>query len=538
MAVHASSAVRTIAPRPTSECRAIGAKSAKNTFRAFCHQSLEGETKKSLPVELKGLKINEKEHIVAYQHPPIQAKRVSHQKVDSNGRVHVSKKAWIFRVCTIAAFAFFCGLIAWHAFQLNDYLVLFALVMPAHALIVLVTGWLYYRNPTGNKPLTHETMPLVSVIIPIYNQAKIIETVIEAIYKSTYKRLDVIAVNDGSTDGTGVILDRLAKRYNALTVIHKKNSGKRKSVAAGFYASRGSLVVLMDSDTIMDHRAIEQIVMTFNNKPNTGAAVANVKLSNENKNMLTKCQASWYDFAFNLQKSCESVYGSVLVCSGCLSGYRREAIEAFIPYWAESKHHYSDDRELTWYTNASKSGKKYLFKMLKKSLLQYASSYDDSDDRVITANVIDKRWDSTYIASAICYTEVPDTLKTYQLQQIRWKKGTIRTNLYVWMFFWRRNPLMAFVYYFEVIGMFITPLLTSSIIIYEIFVVGQIWFPVYFFGLLLWKGMTYGLDFKLRDSSSATWMYKPMMVMIQTFYLSFLIFPALANLKSGKWGTR
>ncbi len=154
-----------------------------------------------------------------------------------------------------------------------------------------------------------------------------IEIVIAAIFRSTYRNIEVVAVNDGSTDGTKEILDRLAEKNPSLKVIHKENEGKRKAVAVGFHNSKGKYLIMIDSDSVVDKNAILEIMRTFKANPNIGGVVGQAKVWNADKNILTKCQDVWYDYSFNIRKCAESYFGTVMCLSGCLAGYRREAIE-------------------------------------------------------------------------------------------------------------------------------------------------------------------------------------------------------------------
>lgn len=457
------------------------------------------------------------------------------QSINKNGRIRVSKKAWLFRCIAVMSFGVFASIVLNRALFLGDPWIILSISMPIHVLIVLISGWAGYRNPAtiGNQIYQYPE-PAVSVIVPIYNQKSLIEMVIHSIFKSTYSNFEVVAIDDGCTDGTAGILESLKGRYPKLKVIHKANGGKRRAVAAGFKEATGNLLVLIDSDSILDKDAISEFVHVFTRNPKIGALVGHVKVLNAGKNILTKCQDTWYDYAFNVQKSCESVYGSVTCCSGCLASYRREAIETFIPYWAEAKKQFADDRELTAFAISPGSGKKSLI----NRLLTHASKFDDSDDRVLTGVSMSGRWKSMYVASAVAYTEVPETKKQFFKQQLRWKKGTIRTNAFISLFFWRRHPIMAFLFYFEYIGTFLMPVLYTVTLIYEIVVVGEFWFPLFFLSLLLWEGIVVGVDYKLRDSGSKTWGYKIMMSFIQAFFLSMLVFPALWQIKKNQWGTR
>jgi hypothetical protein len=234
------------------------------------------------------------------------------QEITYDGRIRVSTKAWILRIIALTGIGVTLMLNLYQGLKLGDPLVVYSTLMPTHELAVFAIGWLFYRC-RASGPVTNE---LVSVIIPIFNQIEMIETVIDAIYKSTYEHIEVIAVNDGSIDGTKEILDELAYMHPNLRVIHKENEGKRKAVATGFYASKGQYIVLIDSDSVIEKKAIEEIIKTFSENPKIGGVVGNGKVWNANTNFLTKCQDVWYDYAYNIHKTTESTFGCVLCCSG------------------------------------------------------------------------------------------------------------------------------------------------------------------------------------------------------------------------------
>jgi hyaluronan synthase len=205
------------------------------------------------------------------------------QRLSGEGKILVSKMGWRLRIFTLVCLGILIGFNFRGGFEHGDLLVVYATLIPVHTLAVFSVGWIFYKNPANGKVGND----LVSVIIPVYNQESMIKTVIDAIFSSTYKNVEVIAVNDGSKDGSKVILDNLRNEYHSLKVIHKENEGKRKAVATGFYESKGKVVVLIDSDSVIEEHAIEEVMKSFNADPQIGGVVGYAKVWNSQKNILT-----------------------------------------------------------------------------------------------------------------------------------------------------------------------------------------------------------------------------------------------------------
>ncbi len=454
------------------------------------------------------------------------------QRISQDGRIMVSKKAWFIRVLTllVIAFVLFYNLI-W-GWSTRDPLIVYSVLVPVHTLLVFAVGWFFFKNrATGKVP-----QDLVSVIIPVYNQDMLIGQVINAVFRSTYSNLEVVAVNDGSKDNTHVVLDYLARRYPRLKVIHQPNGGKRAAVAAGFYASSGRFIVLIDSDSVVEERAIEEFMKTFSANMNVGGVVANGKVLNSHRNVLTKCQDTWYDYAFNIHKTTESLFGTVLCCSGCLAAYRREAIARYIPFWSAARVQNSDDRDLTSYTIASSWAKTQLTPISER-FLRAMSQFDDAEDRSLTVQTL-TTWETVYVPTAVVYTEVPEKFRSYIRQQIRWKKGYIRSCFFVSAFFWKKNPLMSLIFYTEFMSTFIYPVMLFTIYLYAPIMYHLYWLPLlYWVGQLL-IGMAAGCDYKFRQPTAKNWIFKPLMNMISSLILPWLVIPALWTYKKNRWLTR
>jgi hyaluronan synthase len=455
------------------------------------------------------------------------------QRISKSGRILVSRKAWVLRAAMLS------GLIVFMIYNINialsvgDPLIVYSTLMPIHALTVLVTGWVFFKNKaTGEVP-----DDLVSVIIPVYNQENLIEKVVDAIFSSTYQNLEVVAVNDGSKDKTAEVLVEITKKYPRLKVINKPNGGKRTAVATGFYSAKGNFVVLIDSDSIVDKYAIEEFMKIFVANPKVGGIVGNGKVLNSSKNFLTKCQDAWYDYSFNIGKTSESTFGTVLCLSGCLAAYRRETISAFMTFWANDKVQYGDDRNLTTFAIATPWAKGEMAP-IKKRMLTSMASYDDSEDRGLTAQAIDVEWETVYAPTAVVYTDVPETVRTYFRQQTRWKKGYLRSTFFISAFFWHKNPLMALLFYLEFMSAFIAPAIIFSIFFYGPIFLHSYLYPITYLAGQVLIGFVAGLDYKFRDPTARQWMYKPAVNLLSALVLPWVLFPAIWGFKKNAWLTR
>ena len=101
--------------------------------------------------------------------------------------------------------------------------------------------------------------PLISVIIPIYKAEKYLEKCIRCVLKQTYQNLEVILVDDGSPDGSGVICDRLATEDSRIKVIHKENGGAATARNAGLDVMTGEYIAFVDADDYMEQTYIEKL---------------------------------------------------------------------------------------------------------------------------------------------------------------------------------------------------------------------------------------------------------------------------------------
>lgn len=110
------------------------------------------------------------------------------------------------------------------------------------------------------RRLLLSSLPLVSVIIPVYNAQSTIELAINSVLKQTYPALEIIAVDDGSTDQTPVLLDRIAKETSRLKVITQRNAGVSAARNAALSQCHGKYIRFVDADDTLPEQALEIMV--------------------------------------------------------------------------------------------------------------------------------------------------------------------------------------------------------------------------------------------------------------------------------------
>lgn len=101
---------------------------------------------------------------------------------------------------------------------------------------------------------------LVSVIVPVYNVEKYLDKCIKSITNQSYRNIEIIIVNDGSTDSSGILSDEWQKKDNRIRVIHKENGGLSDARNVGIDASNGDWITFVDSDDYISENAIDEML--------------------------------------------------------------------------------------------------------------------------------------------------------------------------------------------------------------------------------------------------------------------------------------
>src|SRR5215470_1219441 len=201
-------------------------------------------------------------------------------------------------------------------------------------LLVLRTAlWLRYRPYAAATP---ETAPMITVIIPAYNEGSMVETSIDSVAAAAYPagRLEILAIDDGSTDDTWGYIQRAAKRNSSVVTAVRlpQNLGKRGALAEGFRRAHGDVLVTIDSDSVIEPQTLLAIVGPFAD-PRVGAVAGKVAVYNRRSGLLPKMLHVRFVLAFDFLRSAQSVFRTVYCCPGALAAYRATAVREVIEKW-------------------------------------------------------------------------------------------------------------------------------------------------------------------------------------------------------------
>lgn len=197
--------------------------------------------------------------------------------------------------------------------------------------------------------------PTVSIIIPAFNEEDGITGTIASCLEVDYPQdlVEVVAVNDGSTDATWSRMLEAKDRWLRLSVVDLgRNYGKRAAMAEGIRRSHGEVLCFVDSDSYLEPGTLTSLVQPFADC-RVGAVVGHAEVRNDTANWLTKMQQVRYHAAFRVIKGTESLLSGTVTCpSGCCAAYRRSTVLPLLDDWESQTFlgrpaTFGDDRALT-----------------------------------------------------------------------------------------------------------------------------------------------------------------------------------------------
>ena len=349
--------------------------------------------------------------------------------------------------------------------------------------------------------------PRVAIVMPAFNEQEAIARSLRSLLVLDYPqdKLELVAVNDGSTDDTLAEIQAVAQKEPRVRVIDLgHNRGKRAAMAAGMRATDAEILAFVDSDSTLEPDALRRIVQGFAD-PKVGAICGHADVANVDESWLTRMQVVRYFVAFRVVKAAESLFSCVTCCSGCFSVYRRAAILPHLDWWEH------------------------------QTFLRAPATF--GDDRALT-NLVLRDWRVRYAADAISHTAVPATLRQFLRQQLRWKRSWTRESLILARFAWRKHPLASLPIYLGVLISLVAPLVAIRALLWLPLASGRGAPLAYAVGLYA-MSLAYGLYYVVRRRRyDPRWIYGMAFCL---FYLAFLLWQtywAILTARSSDWGTR
>jgi biofilm PGA synthesis N-glycosyltransferase PgaC len=286
-------------------------------------------------------------------------------------------------------------------------IVFFASILLAkYTIYMLLAPWygvLARRDKALISPSARYYRPLVSVMIPAWNEEVGLLSTVKTLLNSTYKNLEIVVVNDGSTDNSDMMMRQFVDKYERqmadvpfdqyihILYHYQQNGGKGTALNKAIALSHGDILLSIDADCVVHENAVEAFVEAFQD-PRVMAAVGNVRIGNT-KTLIGTIQYLEFLFSFYFKKS-DSLLNTIYIIGGAAGAFRREVFNKLGGY---------NHKNIT-------------------------------EDIELSVRIQAQGWKIVYVPDALIFTEGASTLQGLMKQRLRWKRGRFQT-------FWEHRNL-------------------------------------------------------------------------------------------------
>ena len=222
----------------------------------------------------------------------------------------------------------------------------------------------------------------ITFLIACFNEEKTIEKTIRSVSNLRYKIKEILVINDGSSDNTRQVLEKLSNKYAFTHINLEKNKGKANALNKGLEIAKYEFIMCLDADTTVDQKAPYFMMETMLKNDNIGAVTGNPRIKNKSS-ILSKLQIIEYASIVGGIKRSQSIVGKINTVSGVFTLFRKRAVQD-VNCWDIDM--ITEDIAISW--------KLHL-----------------------------KNWDIVYEHRALCWMLVPETLMGLVNQRIRWAQG-------------------------------------------------------------------------------------------------------------------
>jgi cellulose synthase/poly-beta-1,6-N-acetylglucosamine synthase-like glycosyltransferase len=316
--------------------------------------------------------------------------------------------------------------------------------------MALYFDWLYRSICARHRYSVLSDRPLVSVIVPGYNEAVVITGCVESILASRYLRLEVILVDDGSTDETASIMEGLAQQYDRVRFLSQANAGKGAALNCGIAAALGDILMFVDADGVFAPDTLIHMLEGFDD-PKVGAVCGDDRPVNLDR-LQTMMLAILSHVGTGLVRRALSLMNCLPIVSGNIGAFRSDLVRELGGFHEDTL---GEDLELTW--RVYKAGYRVRFQ-----------------------------------PKALVYAESPSTMGGLWRQRVRWSRGLLQTlRLHSGMLGSRRYGMFGAFLVFNAITMVLIPILQLVVLalLPFLYVAGMGPVPAEVLAILGWLGV-------------------------------------------------
>jgi len=252
------------------------------------------------------------------------------------------------------------------------------------AVLLAVLAWTGSRPKNQPVPPPINSAQFVSVLIPAFNEAKVIEASVRRVLTSTDVSLEIIVIDDGSKDDTSAIVSRAFGNDPRVRLLTLPNGGKARALNHGLRLAKGEIIIALDADTQFEPQTIARLARWFSD-PEIGAVAGNAKVGNRH-NLVTRWQAIEYVTSQNLERRALARFDAIMVVPGAVGAWRRAALDSVGGYPVDTL----------------------------------------AEDQDLTIAIQRKGWRIGYDVDAVAWTEAPESFTALARQRFRWAFGTLQ----------------------------------------------------------------------------------------------------------------
>ena len=278
---------------------------------------------------------------------------------------------------------------------ISIYLLIFLVILVVRYSVMILYSFMdhlegmYKKDkPSVNLQQDDNALPLISLVVPAYNEGVVIQAAIRSLLLLDYPNYEILVIDDGSTDDTYEKALGVAREPHSIPirVITKRNGGKAEALNTGMTAARGEFILNMDGDSKLSSNTLRACIRHIDN-PKIGAVAGNVKVINR-ENMWSNIQALEYVEGLAMARKAQSFLRIVNIIPGPLG-------------------------------------------MFRKTVLQQVGGYDHdtfAEDCDLTLKMLMRGWQIAYEPAAVAWVETPSQLLNLLKQRYRWTRGILQAT--------------------------------------------------------------------------------------------------------------